>query len=108
MFDGFGLSKHAVYRRYKRETDSDDRYEAVHIIFHGILLLDFRCSLGHDAGAMPHLASNRGRENSRDIVNLRVTTAECSNIRRFFQRNTHARWNSSGNEVEIEFSVDGC
>jgi hypothetical protein len=46
MFDRFGLSKHAVYRLYNRETDSDDRYEAVHIIFHGILLLDLPLLIG--------------------------------------------------------------
>jgi hypothetical protein len=50
MFDGFGLSKHAVYRRYKRETDSDNRYEAVILFFMASCFWICRCSLGHDAG----------------------------------------------------------
>jgi hypothetical protein len=38
IVDGFGLGKRPAYWHYKRETASNDRYEAFRIIFHDLLL----------------------------------------------------------------------
>jgi hypothetical protein len=38
LYDGFGLGKRPAYWHYKRQTASNDRYEAFRIIFHDLLL----------------------------------------------------------------------